>query len=468
MTTASVRAPSVRPLGALLAAPPAAVFRVVQELWMRPSLLVVLTLVLLCIPVGAAPEEEASQLAPGDIAAFAVVALVAVRGLTGHPAPLLRGSVVAAAFVVAGAALVATVAATDTELSLVGAVRLVEIFVAVPLAVALSLRTRSDLILILGAVMAIGIVQGGIGVYQYATGTGAGFNESNIRAVGTFGSYDIMTMALVVTYALLAALAVALAARGRVRLVAGAACLFLVIPLAMSLSRGSWLAAAIAALAVLAAFDFKRTLLVGGVCALLALPVLGVTQSETGVIGSRLTSLVEAIDSPDRSVRDRYALWATAVQIWRDHPVTGVGPKNFSLWRDTYAPLSLSSSSDISDPTGGFRQVELLSPHSLYLLVLSEQGALGIGALLAFLVILGAGAGRRLRATRSHTLERIVGLFAVAVLVRFAVAGLWSDIGGPGTTVSAILLGVLVWFAAGARTSREQAPATYGPGGAPA
>ena len=47
------------------------------------------------------------------------------------------------------------------------------------------------------------------------------------------------------------------------------------------------------------------------------------------------------------SVRDRYALWDAALGMWRDHPVTGVGPKNFTDYRDTYASVGLSSGSDV-------------------------------------------------------------------------------------------------------------------------
>ena len=64
-------------------------------------------------------------------------------------------------------------------------------------------------------------------------------------------------------------------------------------------------------------------------------------------------------------------------RIFIDHPVTGVGLRHFPLFRDTYAPMSLSSGGDVLDATQGFRRVELLSPHNFYLLVLSELGIVG-------------------------------------------------------------------------------------------
>src|SRR5215212_1989531 len=238
-----------RSLAALLAAPPAAVIGLVRAVWARPSLLVAATLLLLCVPAGARPEQG-SALGAVDVSALVLVVVVACRRLSAHgPLP------------VKGAVTVAALSATDIGLGALGWVRYMEIFVAVPLAVALAIRTRTDVGIVLGAVIAIGLIEGAVGVYQFATGTGAGYGDSQVRAVGTFGSYHIMTLPSVVTIALLAAVAVALGGHGRLRVLAGLSAPLLLLPLAVSLSRGSWLAAGAATFVVLAMSGWPRLLL---------------------------------------------------------------------------------------------------------------------------------------------------------------------------------------------------------------
>ncbi|GAA3308484.1 hypothetical protein GCM10020219_009900 [Nonomuraea dietziae] len=101
-------------------------------------------------------------------------------------------------------------------------------------------------------------------------------------------------------------------------------------------------------------------------------------------IGQRLASITSSFSQPDQSVSDRYSLWETAGAMWTHHPLTGVGPRRFAELRDTYAPTGLSSGSDTDDPVNGFTRQPLLSPHNMYLLVLSEQGVLGLAAFAFF------------------------------------------------------------------------------------
>src|SRR5207244_12287288 len=91
----------------------------------------------------------------------------------------------------------------------------------------------------------------------------------------------------------------------------------------------------------------------------------------------------------------RYGLWRAATGMWTDHPITGVGLKNFASFRDEYAPLSVSSGSDVADPVSGFQREPLLSPHNMYLLILSEQGLIGISAFAVPFAALGLAAVRR-------------------------------------------------------------------------
>jgi O-antigen ligase len=241
----------------------------------------------------------------------------------------------------------------------------------------------------------------------------------------------------------------------------------LLVPLAVSFSRGAWIATAVAALVMLLLAGLRlaaRTLTL-----LLAAGVVLVGGAGVGtqMIGERLTSITEVTSSPDQSVTDRYAMWAAAVGMWREHPVTGVGLKGFPQHRDGHASLALSSGSDTAGAGVEFHREPLLSPHNMYLLILSEQGLLGLtlvagswAALLAFALV-------RLLRLRSRVPCPGVGarppdgadcgLAAVGLLVWQLVDFLYANIGGPSTVLTAVLFGVSAWWALSSAAPRPEA-----------
>jgi hypothetical protein len=82
--------------------------------------------------------------------------------------------------------------------------------------------------------------------------------------------------------------------------------------------------------------------------------------------------------------------------------VAGVGLKGFPEHRDGHASLALSSGSDTEGAGAAFRKQPLLSPHNMYLLVLSEQGLVGLLALAgSWLALLLCGVRGLVRVRRS-------------------------------------------------------------------
>jgi O-antigen ligase len=437
---------------AVLVVPTALVLATLRRLWRRPTLLVVLVLLVVVVPWRAGAEGgDTARLSLADVAAAGLVVLAFLRAVLLRSGARLRSWVIlpmAAVFVACGAA---TAAAADSVTSLIGMARFVEIFVAVPLATYLVLERRSDLSLVLGTLLAIGIGEGALGVYQFATGSGAGFGESAIRAVGTFGAYEIMSLPTVVTYALLVAVAAVIAGRGPGRALAVVAAAALAVPLTVSFSRGSWIAAVLALLVMLTVANVRAGLAFLLATAIILAPLLMLSKETSTSVGHRLASIASTASSPDQSVRDRYSLWQVAADIWHDHPATGVGLRNFPSFRDTYAPMGLSSGSDVVDASHGFRRVELLSPHNFYLLILSELGIVGAMAFAIYFLAYGIAATRRAAATIRPGVPRIFGLTMVGVLVRLLVGALYGDlVGGATTVLTAVLLGCVVWWASGA------------------
>ncbi|SDL94581.1 O-antigen ligase family protein [Nonomuraea jiangxiensis] len=411
----------------------------------RPSVAAACTVLLACLPAsGRGDLSTGVHVTAADLASVLLIAVAALVLLRSRPAASLpvRALVLAP---VAGMVSLAALASPDLLGGLPGYARYVQVFVLVPLAVLVTVRNRADVLIVGGALVGAAAVEGLVGCLQAFTGTGASYAGERVRAVGTFGAPDVMGMASVVSYGAIILLAVGLRLRGRRRAAALAGAALLCVPLVLSLSRGTWLALLCAVLVML--FLYRRALaarlLLAGAVATTVLAFGPGTGWD--LLDHRLASIGSAVSQPDRSVNDRYSLWLTATGMWMDHPLTGAGPRGFARLRDMYAPIELSSGSDTDDPAHGFQRRPLLSPHNMYLLTLSEQGLLGLSALLLFLGALARWAVRG------------AALAAAGLLTWHLVAFCYGDIGGPSTVVMSVVLGLVLSLVA--------RPAAVGPSG---
>ncbi|WP_432090718.1 O-antigen ligase family protein [Streptomyces sp. NRRL F-5630] len=376
--------------------------------------------------------------------------------LTPRAALLLGVPVLALALAALGTA--------DAATGIAGLGRYLQIFVLVPAALLLSLRDPRDLRVLAWGLVALALAEGGVGVVQYLTGSGASYMGEDIRAVGTFGPGDVMGMATVVAYGLVAASGLALARPGEAprlqRPLAAACAAALLVPLALSFSRGAWIAtAAVLGLQLLGAGP-RRALKVLAAASAAAVVLVGGLGIGSAMLQERLSSITKVTAAPDQSVTDRYTMWAAAGDMWREHPVTGVGLKGFPAHRDSHASLALSAGSDTAGAGQDFRVQALLSPHDMYLLVLSEQGLIGLTALggcWAALLVLGV---RRLVGTHRSPFPRRrpldCGLVACGLLLWQLVDFVYADIGGPATVMTAFALGLAAWWGLGVRYGAER------------
>ncbi|KUM69495.1 O-antigen ligase family protein [Streptomyces curacoi] len=402
---------------------------------------VVAVVVLLGLPV--APDSGAT---PADAASAVLVLWAVVDSARRARRPLTRTAAGVLGLPVVGIAVAAAGAATTSD-AITGLARYLQVFVLVPVAVVLLVRDRRRARLVLWSLVGLALWQGAIGVHQNLTGTGALYQGADIRAVGTFGPSDVMGMASVVAYGVVAATGLALGARARRQRVVAAGCaLALLVPLALSFSRGAWIATAVACGAQLLLVGVRRAVQVCAAAAAACVVLVGGLGVGAAAVQARLTSITQVADAPDQSVVDRYTMWAAAAGMWREHPVTGVGLKAFPAHRDGHASLALSSGSDTAGAGQAFRRQPLLSPHNMYLLLLSEQGLLGLltvaGSWLALLVC----ALRRLRRGGG---VRDCALPACGLLLWQLVNFLYADIGGPSTVLTALCFGLAAWWALG-------------------
>ncbi len=403
---------------------------------------VVVVVVLLGLPV--VPD---SGITPADAASGLVVVWAVVDTVRRARRPLTRTAALVLGLPVVGVAVAAAGAASAGD-AVTGLARYLQVFVLVPVAVLLLVRDRRGARLVLWSLVGLAVWQGAVGVHQYLTGTGALYQGAGIRAVGTFGPSDVMGMANVVSYGVVAATGLALGAAARRQLVVAAGCaLALLVPLALSFSRGAWIATVVACGAQLLLAGVRRAAKVFAAAVAVCVVLVGGLGVGAAVLQERLTSITEVADAPDQSVVDRYALWAAAAGMWRDHPVTGVGLKAFPAHRDGHASLALSSGSDTEGAGQAFRRQPLLSPHNMYLLLLSEQGLLGVLAVAGSWLALLVCAVRRLWRPGRGNGARDCALPVCGLLLWQLVNFLYADIGGPSTVLTAVCFGLAAWWA---------------------
>lgn len=405
-----------------------------------------LAVAVLLLALAPAASSGGSAIALSDVAVF-VAGLLAVRTvLQGRQLAVVRSVPAVGILAIATMGLIAAALASNFPTNLVGAVRYVELFLVTPLAVMVALRTRTDAFILLGALVGLGVGEGILGLYQFATGTGAGIGADSIRAVGTFGAYNIGTLAQITAVGAVICLSVVVVVRdGTVRAWAAGAGTVLLLANLASLSRGAWVALAFAVLVTLSRGRPARLLAVVTAAAALAALLIPPLVSSDTPIGDRVESLLSSDAAPDQSLIDREALWAAATEMALDHPLTGVGLRAFPEFRDAYADFSLLGSSDISFD-GSFERVALESPHNLYLLVASEQGLL---ALLVFVSVLAVVLARALlrAARRRSDWSTTVALAGAGLLCYELVSMITGDFGGPGSILTGMSLGLAGWAA---------------------
>lgn len=400
-----------------------------------------LLVVAVCVPDTSTSGAVAlAHVTAADLAAVLVIAVAGLRLLRGDGPALLRSRALLPTVAVLLAVTVSAVFATDSQLAAAGWVRWVEVDVLLPVAAFLLCRTVRAIAGVLVTFVAVAAFEGVVGVVQYLTGTGAGYGAEAIRAIGTFGPGNQLAMGNLVADAGLLCLAGALALPSRrQRIVAGVLAVGFVVPLLLSLSRGALLSAAVAAVLVLGRAGWRvlvGTLLAGAVAATVALVAV---PSQGAVVVERVETVLSSASSPDQSVADRYGLWSSAFSMWSQDPVTGIGVKNFSEHRDSELGISTSSGSDAATGSS-YERVQLLSPHEQYLLVLSEQGILGILAYLWLVLLAALGPLRRDSGRRG--LQTVVALALCGVGVQFVVSCFWGDLAGPTAPLQGIVFGL--------------------------
>lgn len=101
----------------------------------------------------------------------------------------------------------------------------------------------------------------------------------------------------------------------------------------------------------------------------------------------------------DQATARRLPIWMTAIEVIKDHPVNGIGPRGF---RHVYR--------EYSTPDNYFHEIGTTHPHQLVLEIAAETGLIGIAGLLVFVYLFWTG-------LMAPDQRRVVMPAALAVLI---------------------------------------------------
>jgi len=162
-----------------------------------------------------------------------------------------------------------------------------------------------------------------------------------------------------------------------------------IIALGLSYSRAGWVSIAglIAVLIIMLLRVSLRTILVMliitlGVAFVYQDKIMMKLQQNNKEVSENLTTEIQSISniSSDASNRERINRWSCAIRMFRDKPFLGFGPGTYQF---QYAPYQLSYNRTIISTNMGNGG----NAHSEYLGPLSEEGFLGMLAMLAIVVV---------------------------------------------------------------------------------
>ncbi len=244
------------------------------------------------------------------------------------------------------------------------------------------------------------------------------------RVHAFFGGPMPLVRILVMVTAFSAALSVD--TRGRIRYAALGCLAVTVSALFLTFTRGGWLA--LCGSALFLGILKKSRLILGGVLMVACLALVLATacpQTKTG-------GLIRSIFYPLRpsSVRfaesnlQRYWMYRSALSIFCDHPVTGVGQMNFGKVFSRYVPEELRN--PYAPAADGTIYTGVAHAHNLYLHFLATGGLLGLVGFLGLIRAAVRLTWRNYQHQNDHFLQAL-SLGILTAIVAFLTLGLFDE-----------------------------------------
>ncbi len=307
-----------------------------------------------------------------------------------EPAPLPRYLVVAAVALLF-AMVISTVTAQSVTASIKDLIKWIE-FLAVLLLGAKYFRTRDQIWLLVVIMVLAGVSQAFYGYAQNFLNLGpqSFIRDGGLRVYGTFNQPNpyagYINMSLPITLSLLL-----LGRNWATRILAGVAAILLGAAEYLTKSNGGEIAITAAVLFILIV-GFPQLRKLAAVCAVAVLVCIAallagvIPQRLTQPILSKLGLVAISFTSPsaqDYSTAERLAHWIAGINMFLDHPLTGVGIGNYGT---AYAPYHVTIFVNSLDHA-----------HNYYINTAAETGILGLITFILFLLAMFVAGGRAYR-----------------------------------------------------------------------
>ena len=256
-----------------------------------------------------------------------------------------------------------------------------------------TIRSPGAVRAVVWVLLIVGAILGGLSLFQQITETytnayfGFAQTESSVtgttstgieRLAGPIGEKNRYAQIMLMLVPLAIMQATAERRRG-VKLVALGCAALAAIATALTFSRGAALAAAIVLLAMVALRYVRLTHVLAAIAlitiVLLAVPQYGERVTSVGALLSLLSDEPPGAET-DNSLLSRATENLTALSVWADHPIVGVGPGEFPAYYRDYA-----------DEIGLSVRAQDREAHNLYLGIAAESGSLGLIAFLGAVIV---------------------------------------------------------------------------------
>ena len=205
------------------------------------------------------------------------------------------------------------------------------------------------------------------------------------RGSGTYGSPNHLAGLLEILLPLALTYTIAGRVKPLTRVLLGYASLVMLGGLAVTLSRGSWLATAGAMLCLFGVLMFQRGYRIPSAIALTGLVIVTLyLVPRSFALQMRIRRIVTEQGNVDDNVR--FKLWRPTYRMWRDYPWFGVGPGHFDTRFRAYRPEGVQRAPEWA--------------HNDYLNTLADWGIVGTGLVASAWVLLAVGVAKTSRSVR--------------------------------------------------------------------